>query len=173
MIASQNFPAPGTKVGCSYRWPYRHFHPDCWMPPHKGIVLAMDDPRAWNNSAAFPRKMPTQEECTKHVQDCLKRGLLKGTVPVLWTSSLNTEEFMQWDHSVRPYAEELAAWEQARKDAYSSNNLANSDVIKKEWSAEEGRIGKYVNLDQDTLNGLIGVPLKVLNETIRSILSRK
>lgn len=135
MIASQNFPAPGTEVGCSSRWPYRHYHPDNWMPPHKGIVLALDDPRAWRGSLAFPNEPPTQEECTDHVVNCCGRGLLFDAVPVLWTSSLNGEQFMQWDSKLRPYAEELAAWEAARKDAYSSNNLATSDDIKKEWGA--------------------------------------
>lgn len=173
MIASQNFPPPGTEVGRSSRWPYRHFHPDNWMPPHKGIVLALDDPSAWRGSLAFPNEPPTQEECTKHVQNCLKRGLLQDTVPVLWTSSLNGEQFMQWDSKLRPYAEELAAWEVARKEAYSSNNIATSDDIKKEWGAAEHRAGKFVNLDQETLGSLIGTPLSDLSEQIRSILSRK
>lgn len=120
MIANGNFPPPGTEVGSSYRWPYRHFHPDNWVQPHKGTVLALDDPRAWKESVAFPRGVPTQEQCTKHVESCLERGLLIETVPVLWVSSLNGEEFIQWDKKLRPYAEELAAWEAARKNAYSN-----------------------------------------------------
>lgn len=119
MIASPNFPPPGTEVGCEYRWPYHSNHPDCWMPPHKGIVLALDDPRAWRGSIAFPLNSPTQEECTKHVQSCLDRGLLGNHVPVLWTRTGCFEQSMQWDSKLRPYAEELAAWEAARAEALS------------------------------------------------------
>lgn len=121
MIANEKHPAIGTEVGTPSRWPYRCFHPDCWMPPHKGIVLALDDPRAWKNSLAFPERTPTQEECTKHLEECCNRGLLFDDVPVLWTSSIDGEEFIRWDNNLHPYDEELKAWEQARKDAYSSN----------------------------------------------------
>ena len=48
-----------------------------------------------------------------------------------------------------------------------------SDHIKQEWGAAERRIGKYVNLDQDTLESLVGVPPSALVEEIRSILGRK
>lgn len=115
MLVNENFPAPGTEVGCKYRWPYHSAHPDCWQPPHKGIVLALDDPRAWRNSLAFPRQTPTQEECTAHVQSCLDRGLLTKNVPVLWTWNDVHEQGVQWDDQLRPYAVELAAWEEARE----------------------------------------------------------
>ncbi len=117
MITNDNFPAPGTEVGCYYRWPYQSAHPDCWQPPHKGIVLALDDPRAWRDSAAFPRNLPTQEECTKHVQKCLEMGLLKDTVPVLWSWAKGHEQWLAWDNNLRPYAAELVAWDAARKAA--------------------------------------------------------
>lgn len=175
MIASTNpnFPSPGSEVGCEYRWPYCAAHPDCWSPPHKGIVLALDDPRAWRGSLAFPRNPPTQEECTAHVQSCLDRGLLFNNVPVLWQSSVDPEQFMQWDSKLRPYADELAAWEAARAAAYDRENKASSDDVKREWGAAETRIGKFVNLDQDTLNSLVGVPKSILVDEIRSILGRK
>jgi len=41
------------------------------------------------------------------------------------------------------------------------------------WSDAERRIGKFVNLDQDTLNSLIGCPMELLEESVRSILGRK
>ena len=170
MIASPNFPPPGSEVGCEYRWPFKSSHPDCWGKPHKGIVLALDDIRAWTGSLAFPRNPPTQEECTAHVQSCLDRGLLLNNVPVLWQSTVDPEQFMQWDSKLRPYAEELAAWEAARTVAYGGR--ATSDDVKREWSAAESRAGKYVNLDQDTLNSLIGFPKPLLTEEVRSILSR-
>lgn len=218
MIASQNpnFPVPGTEVGCEYRWPFHANHPDCWQPPIRGVVLNLDDPRAWCNSLAFPRNPPTQEECTAHVQKCLAQGLLNESVPVLW--SWGSEKGIQWDRKLRPYAEELAAWEAARTAALGGNVLkhwlrmpapgqfrgegtwvsvdkavydsypegvipkhigelppedkATSDDVKREWSAAETRAGKYVCLDQDTLNSLIGVPKSILTEEVRSLLSR-
>lgn len=117
MIASEKFPPPGTEVGCEYRWPYDHAHPDCWQPPHKGVILALDDPRAWKDTIAFPNRLPEQAEVTKHVEWCLSQQLLQGSVPVLYISSLDGEElkFVQWDSKLRPYAEELAAWEAARQ----------------------------------------------------------
>ena len=115
MIVNNNFPAPGTEVGCSYRWPYKVNHPDCWEPPHKGVVLALDDPRAWRDTLAFPQRVPTQEECTAHVQKCLDDGLLKGDVPVLWTWTNSHEQMVAWDHNLRPYADELKAWRKARQ----------------------------------------------------------
>lgn len=119
MIANPNFPAPGTEVGCEYRWPYDHAHPDCWQPPHKGVVLALDDPRAWRGSVAFPRaEMLTPEAVTKHVEWCLSEKLLFDKVPVLYTQE-SGEQFMQWDSKLRPYAEELAAWEAARAAKYA------------------------------------------------------
>lgn len=125
MITNEKF-AVGTEVGCEYRWPYHGAHPDCWAVPHKGVVLALDDPRAWRGSIAFPRNVPTQEECTAHVQSCLDRGLLMKNIPVLWQSSVDPEQFMQWDAAdkLRPYAEELAAWEAARAAAYSRETPA-------------------------------------------------
>jgi len=136
MIASKNFPAPGTEVGCHYRWPYDHAHPDCWIEPHKGIVLAIDDPRAWRNTLAFPEASypngPPQELVTTHVERCLKDGLLDDKVPVLWTWTHDQSQAVQWDSELRPYADELTAWQQMRehkRKEYCSHNtmVANDD----------------------------------------------
>lgn len=54
-----------------------------------------------------------------------------------------------------------------------SSATATSDDIKREWGAAERRIGKFVCLDTDTLNCLIGVPLFRLTEAVRSMLGRK
>lgn len=120
MIASNLYPAPGTEVGCEYRWPYDHAHPDCWQEPHKGVVLALDDPRAWNNSLAFPGSMypdgPPQAALTAHVEKCLANGLLTTHVPVLYTNTLDGTTFMQWDSKLRPYADELTAWATAKAE---------------------------------------------------------
>jgi len=124
MIAAVNFPVPGTEVGCEYRWPYSANHPDCWQPPLRGVILALDDPRAWSNCLAFPGRTPSQEECTEHVQKCLERDLLKTTVPVLWTWVDGKEQGVQWDSKLRPYAEEWDAWKTARSAAYASETPA-------------------------------------------------
>lgn len=101
----------GTEVGCRYRWPYFANHSDCWQRPIKGIVLALDDPRAWDKSLAFPIGA-TQEDVTAHVEKCINQGYLNGReVPVLY--NVNGEEIIRWDYQLSPYDHELAVWERA------------------------------------------------------------
>ena len=110
----------GLVVGCEYRWPMHASHPDCWQPPLKGVVLALDDLRAWHDSIAFPTD-PTQDECTAHVESCLARNLLKNKVPVRY--SIGKEQFIEWDMNdkLHPWEEELKRWNEARKVAYDGN----------------------------------------------------
>lgn len=117
MIANSHFPAPGTVVGCEYRWPYDSSHPGCWEKPHKGVVLALDDPRAWKGTLKFPgAELPDQQAVTDHVNKLLQQAeLLRDSVPVLWTNTMNGSEFLMWDSKLRPYDEELAAWESERQ----------------------------------------------------------
>lgn len=111
---------PGTVVGCRYRWPGDCFHPDAWQRPHQGVVLALDDPRAWSETLAFPCVAPDQKAVTKHVEWCLDQGLLcDGEVPVLWTWSTGGGQKVYWDTNLRTYAEELAEWSRARLKAYA------------------------------------------------------
>jgi hypothetical protein len=44
--------------------------------------------------------------------------------------------------------------------------VATADDVKRKWSAAETRVGKYVNLDDDTLRSLVGVPLTWLHEYV-------
>ena len=115
----------GTIVGCRYRWPMCDAHPDCWQPPHKGEVLALDDPRAWRNTIKFPDQLPSQEETTDHVLWCLSKNLVDIKVPVLYTTESH-EQFMQWDNveKLLPYEQELAAWQIAR-DRQSKGQMEN------------------------------------------------
>jgi len=129
MIANSHFPAPGTVVGCEYRWPYDCCHPDCWAEPHKGVVLAMDDPRAGKGTLAFATtELPPQDAVTEHVEKCLKLDLFgkRDKVPVLWTSTIDGKEFVQWDSKLRPYEEELAAWKKARQERYRTPSKPTS-----------------------------------------------
>jgi hypothetical protein len=111
------------EVGCRYRWPYDCAHPDCWQPPIKGLVLALDDPRAWRHTLAFPEGVypdgPPQDKVTEHVSKCLSEDLLAIAVPVLYTNG-DGKEFVQWDSPdhLLSYVEELAAWQEARQQAY-------------------------------------------------------
>lgn len=49
----------------------------------------------------------------------------------------------------------------------------NQKKIIKTWTAAEQRIGKFVNLDQETIKMLLSCPLNLLNETVQSLLGRK
>lgn len=54
----------------------------------RGIMLALDDPRAWANSRFFPRadenNLPAQEEVTSRVVKCIARGEMRQEMPVAW-----------------------------------------------------------------------------------------
>jgi hypothetical protein len=72
MSKSKRIPV-GTRVTCTYRG------------GHCGVVIAMDDPRAWAGSIAFPTATPNQTEVTAHVKRCQERGDLRGDYqPVMW-----------------------------------------------------------------------------------------
>ncbi len=110
---------PGTKVGAG-RWPYASAHPDCWGKPWAGRVLAVDNPRAWEGTFAFP-KVPTQEETTAHV----KRHCARLTsVPVLWDFGVDGQK-IYWERpeALRSYADDLAAWFTARNEARGNVRL--------------------------------------------------
>lgn len=114
-------PAIGTRVGAR-RWPHEHAHPDCWGRPWEGTVLAVDDPRAWAYTLRFPDRAPTPAEAAAHVAWCRSQGLLDGKVPVLWhfaDAFCVRWESVGGEHGVRPYADDLARWQQARAAAYA------------------------------------------------------
>ena len=111
----------GLEVGCRYHWPYDGSHPDCWLPPLKGVVLDQTDPRAWKGSLAFPCRdgaLPDADKVKAHVEWCLGEGLLKDKVPVLYQGVDASGPFLQWDDldSLLPYTDMLAEWEKARAE---------------------------------------------------------
>ena len=74
----------GCRVGCDYREPPEH---QPWIhPAHRGTVLAVDDPRAWRNTLAFPSEAPpTVQDVQQHLAKLAARGIhLKDKVPVSW-----------------------------------------------------------------------------------------
>lgn len=109
----------GTEVGAR-RWPYAAAHPGCWGTPWKGVVLAMNDPRAWAGNAA----LSTQEKIDAHVAWCHEHGLLHDSVPVLWDFGCESVVYFQATggdarcYAVRPYADDYHAWESERAEAF-------------------------------------------------------
>lgn len=75
---------PGTYVSCHYRRlasPYKRGDGSI----HIGVALALDDPRAWAGSIAFPTPTPDAAAVKAHVASCKLRGLLSdGKQPVLY-----------------------------------------------------------------------------------------
>ena len=111
----------GMEVGCRYRWPYDGCHPDCWLPPLKGVVLDQADPRALKGTLAFPCRdgaLPDADKVKAHVQRCHAEGLLDDKVPVLYQRVDASGPFIQWDDldKLLPYADMLADWEKARAE---------------------------------------------------------
>lgn len=74
---------PGTKITA----PYRNNPEPSWMAHrHTGVVLAMNDPRAWSGSLAFCTREPTQEAVDAHIAKVQSLGMgLGDKVPVLWS----------------------------------------------------------------------------------------
>lgn len=103
----------GDEVGAG-RIPDGHAHPDCWGRPWKGVVLALDDVRAWAGSLAFPEAEPEPLAVSAHVRDCLAQGLLRRKVPVAW-------EFgkVHWEspEKLRSVEADLAVFESRRAAA--------------------------------------------------------
>lgn len=112
MIDTTTLPAIGSEVGAG-RWPMKAAHPGCWGKPWKGILLAVDDPRAWAGTLAFPSATPDPVAVKAHVAWCRSQGLLRGDrVSVLWDfGSHGFQNHWERTEAVRPYAEDLAAWE--------------------------------------------------------------
>jgi hypothetical protein len=110
----------GTIVGCRYRWPNKHKHPDEWIQPWKGEVLRMNDVRAWTDSMAFGKILypqgPSQEAVDAKIEKIQKTGRIQG-IPVLYTRE-NGTMFVSWEReaTLSPYAEELAEWERQREE---------------------------------------------------------
>ena len=102
----------GTKVGAR-RWPYAACHPDCWGRPWAGKTLAVDDPKAWAQSLAFPTAKPKRAEVKAHVERCRAQGLLQDKTPVLWDFGDKTRVYWEDTSSLRAYAQDLKEWEEA------------------------------------------------------------
>lgn len=107
---------PGTMVGAG-RWP-EPLH--AGIAPHRGVVLAVNDPLAWANTLAFAG-VPSQADVDAHVAAIQKDGALD-IVPVLWDfSGTGGGSRVFWErwlpggatHSLKPYAEDLALWQMA------------------------------------------------------------
>jgi hypothetical protein len=75
---------PGTRVVCSYRG------------NHVGKILAVDDPRAWAHTGAFPHDKPDRRAVKEHVLRHPTVALK--SIPVLWPFGV------MWDsrESLRP-----------------------------------------------------------------------
>ncbi len=113
----------GTEVSTRYRWPGSAFHPDCWEPPHKGVVLAINDPRPWSNTLAFPGRTPTVEEVDAHLANLAERGLSITKTPVLYSFGV------MWDTDVQPYEDVLAEWQAARQKKYEDTHERVTELL--------------------------------------------
>ncbi len=101
----------GTEVSTDYRWPYDHAHPDCWEAPHRGVLLANNDPRAWTGTIAFPRGVPSQKAVNAHLASLAERDIPLTGLPVLYDFNVCWEIA----EKVKPYDVIYAEWEAARE----------------------------------------------------------
>ncbi len=89
-MSHKGFPVPGTRVRCAYRMGGEY--------DHVGVVLALDDVRAWRGSIAFDTDAPCTRAVAAHVAWCLSQGLLRESVPVLYAFGV------RWDRELTPIA---------------------------------------------------------------------
>ncbi len=105
----------GSKVGGG-RWPMAAAHPEAWQKPWAGVVLAQDDPRAWEGTIAFSAR-PTRKAVQAHLRSLAAAGQAIQKVPVLWDFGARTD--VRWENlaSLAPVAVDLARWESLRSAA--------------------------------------------------------
>ena len=108
----------GMEVG-GRRWPYLMSHPDAWLKPWKGVILAQNDPMAWSRCMLFGTRIPEQHEIDKHVSWCHSNGLLSESIPVLW--DFGTEQKVYWEKitSLSTYEIDCLDWAASRERAYA------------------------------------------------------
>lgn len=114
----------GIEVGAG-RWPYSACHPHCWLEPLVGIVLPLDDVRAWTDTISFAGR-PARKNVMGHIAWLHSQGLLKDTVPVLWHT--DSGEVIRWQtvsDLVSPQEDRLR-WERARRSSAEALCLAST-----------------------------------------------
>lgn len=148
---------PGDMVGAR-RWPYFSAHPDCWQPPWKGVVLAIEDPRAWAKTGAFPEKDPSPEAVKAHVAYCRANipNSLK-SVPVMWDFGPHGQHcFWEQPENLRRYADDYLTWistrerEVLRLAALRSDSQADLVVFRASRSASPAgdQVREHLGLGQ-------------------------
>ena len=108
----------GSSVG-SRRWPYQSAHPSCWQPPHRGVIIAQNDIRAWLDTIAFGPTKPTQRDVDLHVEQLHARGLLVTDVPVLWSFFDRPKVYWSDIRHLRPADDDYRDWLRERSLAFA------------------------------------------------------
>ena len=94
-------------------------------PPWMGILLAVDDPRAWVGTLAFPKPAeadvnwePEAAAVKEHIAKCRERGEVfeKTAIPVLWDFKTYRRVWWERPENLRPYAEEYEEWKHTTPD---------------------------------------------------------
>lgn len=76
--------------------------------------MALDDPRAWVQTIAFPVESPDADAVKAHVARCRLQGLLSDRVPVLWDfGAQGTRCYFETADRVVPYAQDVESWRSA------------------------------------------------------------
>jgi len=111
-----DLPDIGAEVAAEYRRPSVDVGAHAAGKPWKGVVLAHDDPVAWQGSIAFSVR-PSVSAIRAHLVRCYSEGLLWDEVPVLWHFA--DGQRLHWERVIhlRPYDVATADWMMQSADA--------------------------------------------------------
>lgn len=134
-IEQTNQVQPGMVVGAR-RWPQHGSHPDCWQTPRKGVVLSMQDPLAWQGTAAFCGRVPSAQELQAHLETHSSTSGKNCTdVPVMWDFG---RVFWEPASSLRSFEFDYAEWQVERKLAFARHAALKVARAKREAKEVRG-----------------------------------
>lgn len=109
-------PDIGADVAAEHRRPSMGVGTHPAEKPWRGVVLAHDDPAAWEGSIAFSVR-PSVSAIRAHLARCYSEGLLWDDVPVLWHFADGQRLYWERASDLRPYEEAIAEWMMQSADA--------------------------------------------------------
>jgi hypothetical protein len=144
----------GMKVG-AHRWGYDHAHPDVWLKPHSGKVLAYNDIRAWYGAwMDNGKKIRTQEDADEHIAYQREKGISiedGEKIPVQWNfvgeDGRTKQVYWETKKNLRPYAEDVRLWKKAREKKRKEEQAQRKQKLEQRYE-DEGESSRTTSLKE-------------------------